>query len=468
MSKVDDGAMVFIGDAAYDCCKPGEIPTGSADTAALFSYKAWDAPSDASYVWIYFEAGSYYPIRIVYANVISAGGIDLSVTAPGDSSAVNIGALVYQLVNDDSVNKCVATTITTTFQSSTTFIYSKDVATTVTIPQTITVAGTTTVVIEKQVYFTSYDKIYTSYISGSSYYTSSYVSTIVDNGNTLPAEVIVIGVPLLSTTSLYTNVQATKTLTSQIVVTGVSEIYTSSVIVVEEPNLQYTYIPTKVNTLYTTTSAFTTTVKGKPIITSDIVVVGPSVETLTTFYNGAHTSTFMTTSVIVHDGKTSTSRGYVVEYPRGTSTEVWGTPTTSQYTTTVTLTKDGVMQTSAYIVKLVPSYSYVYSSGTDTVAHTKSFTRTKVENGITSQYVEIDIVYPTPYTSISVGTVGSTYTTTQNGHTYVVVEETDFPTTTSFWNKNYVTTTFSPVVTGTSTGWEWEIIYPTPSTTVYE
>ncbi|GAV30544.1 hypothetical protein PMKS-004058 [Pichia membranifaciens] len=261
MAKIDDGAMVFIGDAAYDCCKPGSIPTGSADTAAMFSYKAWDAPSEATYVWIYFEAGSYYPIRIVYANVISAGGIDLSVTAPGESNPVNVGSLVYQLVNDDSVNQCSATTITTTFASSTTYIYKKDVATTVTIPQTITVRGTTTVVIEEQVYFTSYDKIYTSYVSGSSYYTSSYISTIVDNGKTLPAEVIVIGVPLLSTTSYYTNVAVTKTLTSQIVETGVSGVYTSSIIVVQEPNLQYTYVPTNVDTLYTTTSAFTTTVR---------------------------------------------------------------------------------------------------------------------------------------------------------------------------------------------------------------
>lgn len=134
MTKVDDGAMVFIGDAAYDCCKPGSIPTGDADTAAMFSYKAWNQPSDASYVWIYFEAGSYYPIRIVYANVISAGGINLEVTAPGSSDSVNIGSLVYQLINDDS-NTCSAITVTTNFESSTTYIYTTDVAKTLTFPR---------------------------------------------------------------------------------------------------------------------------------------------------------------------------------------------------------------------------------------------------------------------------------------------------------------------------------------------
>lgn len=353
MTKVDDGAMVFIGDAAYDCCKPGSIPTGDADTAAMFSYKAWNQPSDASYVWIYFEAGSYYPIRIVYANVISAGGINLEVTAPGSSDSVNIGSLVYQLINDDS-NTCSAITVTTNFESSTTYIYTTDVAKTLTIPQTITVDGTTTVVIEKQVYFTSYDKIYTSYVSGSSYYTSSYISTVVDSGQTLPAEVIVIGVPLLSTTHLYTTVKATTTLTSKIVATGVSGVYTTSVIVVEEPNLQYTYVPTNVNTLYTTTSAFTTTVNNTPVVTSDIVVVGPSVETITTFYNGAYTTTIMTTSVVVKAGVTSTSRGYVVEYPRRTSTSIWGSPKSTQYTTTITFTTAGVTETSAYIIKVLP------------------------------------------------------------------------------------------------------------------
>lgn len=155
MTKIDDGAMVFIGSGAYDCCKPGSIPTGNADTAAMFSYKAWNQPSEASYVWVYFEAGSYYPIRIVYANVISAGGIELLVTPPDGSDAVNIGSLVYQLVNNDA-NVCTATTITTTFESSTTFIYSTGVPTTITVPKTITIGETSTVIIEEEVYFSAY------------------------------------------------------------------------------------------------------------------------------------------------------------------------------------------------------------------------------------------------------------------------------------------------------------------------
>ncbi|GAV30543.1 hypothetical protein PMKS-004057 [Pichia membranifaciens] len=176
----------------------------------------------------------------------------------------------------------------------------------------------------------------------------------------------------------------------------------------------------------------------------------------------------MTTSVIVQEGTTSTSRGYVVGYPRGTSTSIWGAPSSSQYTTTITFTTTGVTKTSAYIVKLLPSYSYVYSSGTDTIGHTESYTRTNVVDGVTSEYIEVDIVYPTPYTSISAGTVETTFTTTRNGKTYVVVEDTNFPTTTSFWTKNYATTTYTPIVVGTSTSWEWEVIYPTPSTTINE
>ena len=42
MTQIDDGAMVFIGTAAYDCCKPGSTPEGSADDSLLFAYKAWN------------------------------------------------------------------------------------------------------------------------------------------------------------------------------------------------------------------------------------------------------------------------------------------------------------------------------------------------------------------------------------------------------------------------------------------
>ena len=71
MTKVDDGAMVFIGNSAYDCCQPGSIPFGKADEAAMFSYKEWNTPSSESISWVYLEAHSYYPIKIVYVNIIS-------------------------------------------------------------------------------------------------------------------------------------------------------------------------------------------------------------------------------------------------------------------------------------------------------------------------------------------------------------------------------------------------------------
>ena len=165
MTKIDDGAMVFIGSGAYDCCTPGSAPTGDADTAALFSYKAFNQPSQPAYVWIYFEAGSYYPIRIVYANFVSAGGIELLVTPPDGSATANIGNFVYQLISSDT-NVCSATTITTTFESSTTYIYSTGSPTTITVPQTVTVNGVSTVVIEEEVYFSAYSQTNTQYVSG--------------------------------------------------------------------------------------------------------------------------------------------------------------------------------------------------------------------------------------------------------------------------------------------------------------
>jgi hypothetical protein len=433
----------------------------------MFSYKSWNQASDSTTAWIYFEGGSYYPIRIVYANFVSAGGIQLDVTPPNSQISSNVGAFVYQLVDNPS-NVCSARTISTVISSATTYILNNSQATTVTEPYTYTTDGFTTVVIQDQVHVSANTRTLVNYVSGSSIYTSSYLSTFIQAGETVVEKVVDVGVPVLSTSTMYATVGITKTTNSVITETVKTGILTSSVIIVQEPNLQYTYIESNVQEVTTQTSAFTTNVNGEAVFTSEIVVIGPSLSTTTVFYNGITTFTTTYTSVVTHNGRPWTHRGCQIHIPRCHSTTTWNKGCYSRSTVTEYYTTKGCVHSQEIVVHAYPSISYSYTTGTDYSQHFETYTKTDVKQGQTSEYLEVIVIYPTPSTIISVGTIETEYVMTTRGRTYVVVENTTFPTTTVFSTNQQVITTYTTQVTGTSTGWVWQVIYPTPETVTTE
>ena len=215
MTEIDDGAMGFIGTAAYDCCKPGSIPKGTADDSLLFAYKAWNKQPDVTSVWVYFEEGSYYPIRIVYVNVLTAGGIGLQVTPP-NGSPVDVGSLVYQLKNNEA-SVCKATTITHKFSTATTFITNSYDETTKFIPTETVIKGVTQTVVLEQVYYTRLASTITSVTYGGPIFTSTYYTNIVKGTTTMAAAVIVIGKPAMQTITTSAPVGYTVSVSSQVV-----------------------------------------------------------------------------------------------------------------------------------------------------------------------------------------------------------------------------------------------------------
>ena len=460
MTQIDDGAMVFIGTAAYDCCKPGSVPEGSADDSVMFTYKAWNSQPDVTTIWVYFEEGSYYPIRIVYVNVITAAGIGLQVTPP-NGSPVDIGSLVYQLENNDA-DVCKATTITHSYSTATTFISNGYDETTKFIPTQTIIEGVTQTVVLEQVYYTQLATTVTSVIYGSSMFTSSYYTNIVKDTTTMAAEVIVIGKPVMETITSSATVDYSVTFTTQTVETISGVATTSQYVFVQIPVLRTTYIDEDVTSLRTTTSVYTTTISNTPTVTSIVEVVGPTASTSYIYYTGKTPTTYMVTETYV----SGYSYVEVVANPRGKSTQSWDQASWKTYTTTYETVVDGKYTSTEDIVVNVPSLTTVYETGTDQKTHKATTTIVTVEHGKTRSYLEVTVFLPHPVTSISVGTVDTTYLTT-NGQTYYVVEKTSFPTVTTFSsNVNKVYTTYTPVVIDGTTDWEYVVVYPQPSTQI--
>ena len=238
----------------------------------------------------------------------------------------------------------------------------------------------------------------------------------------------------------------------------------SQVVVVQVPRLQTTYIDAPIKTVRTTTSLITTTVNGKPTVTSIVQIVGPTPSTSYIYYTGKKTTTYMTTS------KKGSSVTYieVVAYPRKTTTYSWGEARWQTYTTTYETTVNGKYSSIEMVVKNVPSVTTVYKTGTDQSTRKATATVVTTDKNIVRSYLEVTVFLPHPVTSINVGTVDTTYLTT-NGATYYVVQRSSFPTVTTFSkNVDKVYTTYSPVVIDGTTDWEYVVVYPQPSTKVSE
>ncbi|ONH70755.1 Flocculation protein FLO9 [Pichia kudriavzevii] len=463
MTKVDDGAMVFIGNSAYDCCQPGSIPFGKADEAAMFSYKEWNTPSSESISWVYLEAHSYYPIKIVYVNVISAGGIELLVTPP-DSETVNVGEMVFQLVNDPQ-NVCEVQTFVTEYSSATTFIYSDVSPTTKFVPSTTVIDGYTTTVIEKQIYYSEAASTIVSYVFGNTAYTSTYRSTMVINTETIPVDVEIIGSPNYFISTIQGTRHKTITRTSDFVQTLNGETTTSSIIIIELPVLKTKTIQSDVQAAFTSTVESVKNVHGVAQTTSEVLLVIPSLVTYSSFIDGKKTSVETKTTVFTVDDKEETVTGCFVGIPRKHSRSYWDYGYTSYYTSTYLTTVTGKVQSTELIVENAPSVSYTTIVGVYDRETKITETQTTVRDGNTATFIAVTVVKPAK-TVLSTGVVPTQYLTT-NKSVYYVVVETNVPTFTSYCDsKRSMYTTYKAVVNGESTGWNYIVYIPSPTTQV--
>ncbi|GMG21635.1 unnamed protein product [Ambrosiozyma monospora] len=101
LSGVDDGASLFIGSSAFDCCSEATSSTANG-SPLLFTYKPSTSAATTVSGSTSLEAGALYPIKIVYVNVHQSATLKVTVTDT-TGAEFTIGDDVYQIENFSGV-----------------------------------------------------------------------------------------------------------------------------------------------------------------------------------------------------------------------------------------------------------------------------------------------------------------------------------------------------------------------------
>ncbi|TID28258.1 hypothetical protein CANINC_002599, partial [Pichia inconspicua] len=204
LSNIDDGAMVFFGNNAFDCCS-GDL-SGDASGFLLGSKNPNDDSNPSYTSWIHLEAGKLFPFKMVYFNALSAGSVSLMVTTPlGSESTVD------QYIFQPSGDNCQEEVAESSYSTRTSLIHSEgfygvEAATTV---ETI---NNTPVIVERITYDTIgtkitstvfYDETTTSTASTTTFYSSDVYGQVYES--------FLIYRPQLITTTVYDMSSSTST-----------------------------------------------------------------------------------------------------------------------------------------------------------------------------------------------------------------------------------------------------------------
>ncbi len=330
LDDVDDYAAIWFG-TGLSCCDPTTPDDSIAPDFATGRSNNENTNGGSQYS-VYLTAGSYYPIKIRYANVLYAGDIIFSVVDPSGNVIDNFDGYVYQFVNVDGL----CTTVTATLPFSTTTV-------------TTDVPSTTT---------TTEDVTYTS------------------DGNTITSSIVVIKDPPLSTLIVYTDIQTPSTTTELTTYPINGTTITSSVVIIDQPILSTTTITTNVDSVTTTTEATEYISDGKTISTTVVVVEEPPLSTTTVNTDVDSVTTTTEATEYISDGKTISTTVVVVEEPPMSRSTVTSDVQREIVTTVMSgCMLDGTKITSGFVLVKVPSQtlSIVESSGSVSTLASQQF-----------------------------------------------------------------------------------------------
>ncbi|TID25583.1 hypothetical protein CANINC_002883 [Pichia inconspicua] len=441
LSDVDDGALVSLGGAAYDCCT-GEL-TDSDVESFLFAYKLPNDDSNPTYTsYVYLEEGLLYPFKLVYFNAISAGSITLNVTPPNEKSAQDAANFIYQ-ISSFPKQACKPKTVSTVFSTSTSWVY-VSTATYVTQTSSLVTLSSKTYIEQKVTYGVVHQHVtsYSHWTGTTTSYTTK--TTLVTDGYVMVREEVDIYRPPYSSSTVYDQVDTTKTITNDkgnVIV--VHYPISTTVMIGKKPETKTTYITkggaTKVVEIYVTNIPTTTIYPDR--YTTDVVTSYINKTWYQVVYENVPT---VTTTVGVRQGRT---------YPVTTTIYVKGRPVTSTYV----------------VQEVIPPRSTGYTTGTGKRSEKQDFIATSTgTNGKEFGYWTVIVYLPPLATSVISGDVELTTTITSGRKTYVQVV-TNVPTVVTYWNNPTARTAkIVTTVSGTSTGWVQEEIYPSPQLTAIE
>ncbi|TID31299.1 hypothetical protein CANINC_000107 [Pichia inconspicua] len=430
LTDVDDGALVTIGGAAYDCCT-GILSPGSAEPF-IFGVKAANDDSNPVFKsWVYLEKGLVYPFKLVYLNAISAGSITLNVKTP-EGVVADVDDYIYQVT--DNASECTPTVVSTVYSTSTVFTFSNNYNQVDHSSSIITSNGFTYIVdVVTYGYVTTYyttiryDGTTTSYSTGT-FYTSGDYATVYKS--------ILVYAPNFTTYTFYNQPPGYYTTTTDT---------TKNVVTIYAPKMS-----TFVTVGPTPTTTFTTFIKDGQL-TTEAHVVATTLRTSFAYPNPPMEGTI--TTAINGDW-----RVYVYYYAART-TYTTDVKQSDYYFSTETLTVDGQVTTKLWIRFRKPlPITYVTTFYNGNVPSTSA--STTVGNQPLGYWS--NVVYLPSYTTtvVVVGNYENTVTITNEETTYVQVQVTSYATITTWATERARSTGFIPVTSGGTTSWVYAYVYP--------
>lgn len=96
IDSVDDAAGISIGaGVAFDCCDQNTTNVGTNASLTVNGMKPWTANSPPISDTVYLFAGHYYPVKVVYVNMMNQGKMSTSVVGPEGIKVNDWGSMVY-------------------------------------------------------------------------------------------------------------------------------------------------------------------------------------------------------------------------------------------------------------------------------------------------------------------------------------------------------------------------------------
>lgn len=310
LNNIDDYAAIWFGKG-LDCCQTTSSDNSIPPDFATGRSFGTDTNGESSYS-IYLSAGSYYPIKIRYVNVVTRSALGFSVVDPSGHSITNFDGYVYQFV--DIGGSCTSVSATLPLESTT---------------------GATSITP------TTFDTTYTP----------ENKTTSTTGLSTTPSP--------LSTTTVTTDVTSISTTTAATTYTSQNKTITSSVVIVEEPSsttdlkttsqISTITVTTDVSSVTTTTMATSYTSENKTITSSIVVVKEPSI-TLSSSSVDFKTFAF-------YDNSTLSTSSSVEQEPTLTLSVTTNVERSSTATQITTLIQNGRISTTTIIMVEEPKTS---------------------------------------------------------------------------------------------------------------
>ena len=408
LTNVDDFAAVWFGKG-LDCCDPSA--TNNDVKPDFATGRSFDAQEDgASSYSVYLSAGSFYPIKLRYANVNSRALLSFTVVDPAGNSITDFSDYIYQFVNIDG--SCSSSSATLPFNTNT-VTTDVEAETTTTVPTTYTSGDSTitsTVVLVDEpplsntttttdVETETTTTVPTTYTSGDSTITSTVVlveeptlpvittttdvesettttvaTTYTSNEKVIVGRVVFIERPRIPVITTTTDVESVTTTTLGTTYTSGGRTITGSVILVEEPPLSTTTITMDVEAGTTTTVPTTYTSKDNTITSTVVLVEEPTLPVITTTTDVESETTTTVATTYTSRGKKIIGSIIVVERPSiSTITVTTDVPCKSVTTKITTFTSDNKVLTKNVIIVEEP-YSSQSSGGTTSAKYSDSKT----------------------------------------------------------------------------------------------